>query len=357
MSELYSMLSAAMKMNASDLHLVSNLPPFIRIDGDIQSLSLQALSPDSLRTLIYDILTTEQRQKFEKEWQLCFSLNVQELGYFRVNVYYHKRQVEAAIRIGMLEARSLEDLGLPIVVPKLALMSRGLLLITGPTGVGKTTTFNSIIDRINREKRAKIITVEDPIEFVHRNYKSIVVQQELYTDVKSFASALIHILRQDPDVIGIGEMRDLDTIATALTAAETGHLVIATLHTNDASRTVNRIIDVFPSHSKSQVRSQLAASLLGIISQQLLPKIDGKGRVLACEVLVATEAVRNVIRDDKIQTLPNVILTGQRHGMQLMDKSLLDLYQQGVVSYDTAISKANDVKLFKSGLKHREEDL
>ena len=349
--ELIDLLREATALNASDLHLVSDLAPVVRIFGDIQTLRYPAISSDEIKQIIYRILTDEQIAKFEAEWQLCFSLNLEDIGYFRVNVYYHRRRVEAAIRIGSLQARTAEELGLPPVVVDLINHANGLLLLTGPTGAGKTTTFNSLIDRINRERRAKIITVEDPIEYIHQNYRSIVIQQEVKSDVKSFASALIHILRQDPDVIGIGEMRDLETISTALTAAETGHLVIATLHTNDASRTVHRIIDVFPSHARSQVRTQLSASLLGIISQQLLPRVDGDGRVLACEVLVANEAVRNVIREDKIQMMPNVILTGQRHGMQLMDKALLDLYQQGIISYDVGLSKAYDPKLFKSGLK------
>ncbi|MBN1354650.1 PilT/PilU family type 4a pilus ATPase [bacterium] len=344
-------LEQAIKREASDLHLVSNLAPVVRIHGDIHLLPEPVMTPADLKDLIYGILNEEQRKKIETDWQLCFSLTFEDLGYFRVNIYYHRRRIEAAIRIGSLSMRTFEELGLPTIIGKMVCHPNGILIITGPTGVGKTTTFNSIIDRINRERRTKIVTVEDPIEYIHQNYRSIVIQQEVHTDVKSFGSALVHILRQDPNVIGIGEMRDLDTISTALTAAETGHLVIATLHTNDASRTVNRIIDVFPAHAKAQVRTQLASSLVGIISQQLLPRIDGNGRVLACEVLIATEAVRNVIREDKIQTLPNVILTGQRHGMQLMDKSLLDLYQQGIISYDTAISKVNDPKLFKSGLK------
>jgi twitching motility protein PilT len=356
MDSLKRLLGKAIELKASDLHLVTGLPPVVRIHGDIKTLSEPIMTQQSLFDLIYCVLTEEQKKKFESEWQLCFSLTFEDLGYFRVNVYYHRRRVEAAIRIGSLTMRSLEDLGLPEIAIKMASSPNGILLITGPTGVGKTTTFNSIIDRINRERRTKIITVEDPIEYVHRNYKSIIIQQEVQIDVKSFATALIHILRQDPDVIGIGEMRDLETISTALTAAETGHLVIATLHTNDASRTVNRIIDVFPAHAKSQVRTQLSSSLVGIISQQLLPRIDGNGRVLACEILVATEAVRNVIREDKIQTLPNVILTGQKHGMQLMDKSLLNLYQQGIISYDTAISKVSDLKMFKSYLKKLDKE-
>jgi len=353
MISLRNLLEKSLENEASDLHLVSNLPPVLRIDGEIKLMPLPAFSTDNLKKMIYDILNEEQISKFEDDWQLCFSLTFEDLGYFRVNVYLHRRRIEAAIRIGSLTIKSLNDLGLPDIVSKMVAKPNGILLITGPTGVGKTTTFNSIIDRINRERRLKIVTVEDPIEYIHANQKSVIVQQEIHTDAKTFASALIHILRQDPDVIGIGEMRDLETISTALTAAETGHLVIATLHTIDTSRTINRIIDVFPTASKSQVRTQLASSLVGIISQQLLPKIDGKGRVLAYEILTATEAVRNIIRENKAQLLPNAILTGSKHGMQLMDKSLLSLYQQGIISYDTAISKVNDMKLFKSGLRNK----
>ncbi len=352
MERLKKLLKIAVEQEASDLHLVCNMRPVVRVCGDIQFLQHSVLSPEDIKEMLDDVLTDEQRKMFDRDWQLCFSLSLKDVGYFRVNLYYHRRQIEAAIRLGTLRIKNLQELGLPEVVGKLASSPNGLLLITGPTGVGKTTTFNSIIDQINRERRAKIITVEDPIEYIHHNYKSIVIQQEIGTDVKSFASSLVHILRQDPDVIAIGEMRDHETISTALTAAETGHLVIATLHTNDASRTINRIIDVFPSESKSEIRSQLSSSLVGIISQQLLKRIDGDGRVLATEILVATEAAKNVIREDKIHSLPNVILTGQRYGMQLMDKSLLNLYQQGIISYETAVSKVNDLKLFKSGLRN-----
>jgi len=355
MKTLYDYLKAAIDKRASDLHLACNEPPLVRVDGTISPLDLPPLEAQNIRDMIYDILTEDQKKQLETEWQLCFSMTKKELGHFRVNLYFHIQRLEAAVRIGSVKPYSFEELGLPPIVEELALRPRGLLLITGPTGVGKTTTFNSIIDYVNSENRAKIVTVEDPIEYIHKNKNSYVVQQELNTDVKSYSKALVHILRQDPDVIGIGEMRDYDTISTALTAAETGHLVIATLHTNDASRTINRIIDVFPPESKSQVRNQLASTLVGIISQQLLPRFDGKGRVLAYEILISNEAVQTVIREDRMQNLPNIILTNTKsQQMQLMDISILELYKDGIISYDTAMSKITDVKSFKKRLKMSE---
>jgi twitching motility protein PilT len=242
----------------------------------------------------------------------------------------------------MREVKNLDELGLPPIVAELTRKPTGLILITGPTGSGKTTTFNSMIDLINRDRRAKIITVEDPIEFVHPNKRSIVVQQEVHTDTHSFGKALIHILRQDPNVIGVGEMRDLETISTALTAAETGHLVISTLHTPDAPQTVERIIDVFPSQQQTQVRMMLASSLVAVVSQALLPRVDIEGRILACEIMVCDQAVRNIIRENKLQLLYNVIVTGQAHGMQTMDLSLKNLYQRGIITYDTAATMSKN---------------
>ena len=249
--------------------------------------------------------------------------------------------VEASIRVSPLSLRSPEQLGLPAIMHKLVERRSGLILITGPTGSGKTTTFNCLIDMINRQRRCKIITVEDPVEYVHENRLSVIVQQQVHADTKSFSNALVHILRQDPDVIGVGEMRDLETISTALTAAETGHLVIATLHTPDAAQTVDRIVDAFPGDKQSQILTQLAASLQAIVAQQLLPRVDHEGRVLATEVLLATTGIKSMIRDRKVNQLRSAIQMGARDGMHLMDRALLDLYQQGIITYDTAMSHAS----------------
>jgi twitching motility protein PilT len=342
------LLEKAVKAGASDLHLTTGAPPFLRVNGEIILMDAEPLSPLHTKRLIYGILNENQRQKIEKDLELCFSMNLSELGYFRVNVYYQRGNIEAAVRIGMLEMKSFEELGLPEVLMDMVRRPHGLLLITGPTGQGKTTTFNALIDFINRERRCKIITVEDPVEYVHRNIRSIVVQQELNTDTKSFHRALIHILRQDPDMIGVGEMRDLETISATMTAAETGHLVIATLHTNDCTQTMHRIVDVFPPHQQEQVRVQLAASLVGIINQKLLPRVDKKGRVLAYESLTATDAVRNLIRENKLQHVYSTIMTGREFGMLTMDETIKNFYQKGIISYDTARSNLRDPRAIET---------
>ena len=338
--ELLDLLKLAIQKNASDLHIISGVPPVLRVYGEIIVCNVEPLTPAKAEELILKDLPPAKKQILEQELQLCYSLKVPDVGYFRIAIYYEQGTLGAAIRVGMAEIRSLEALGLPAVVPELTRRTSGLILITGPTGSGKTTTLNSMMDLINRERRCKIIMVEDPIEYVHSNKRSIVVQQEIGTDTKSFSCALIHLLRQDPNVIGVGEMRDLETISTALTAAETGHLVISTLHTQDAPQTVDRIIDVFPPDQQTQVRMQLANTLEAVISQQLLPRIDREGRVLASEIMLATPAVRNVIRENKVQSLPNIITTGMRQGMQTMDSCLKNLYQQGIITYDTALTRA-----------------
>ncbi len=346
--ELIDLLKVAVDKRASDLHLMVGVPPVLRVHGEIIVANSDPLTAEDVDKLILQHLPEEKRQVLKGDWQLCYSMKVPGLGYFRISIYYEQGTLGAAIRIGITEMRSLEELGLPSIVNELTRKPSGLILITGPTGSGKTTTLNSIIDMINRDRRCKIIMVEDPIEYVHPNKRSIVVQQEVHSDTKSFGQALVHILRQDPDVIAVGEMRDLETISMALTAAETGHLVISTLHTPDASQTLDRVVDVFPTTQQEQVRMQLASSLEAVISQVLLPRIDRPGRVLAAEVMLATPAVRNIIRENKSQTLYNVILTNQNIGMQTMDWSLKNLYQQGIVTYDVAATRAKYPKELRS---------
>lgn len=338
--DLSNLLRIAVEKSASDLHLMVGVPPVLRIHGEIVIANADPLTAADVEALVTAQLSEDHRHELQTTLQLCHSVKLPGLGYFRVSIYHEQGELGAAIRIGMNECKSLEQLGLPPVIAELVRKPSGLILITGATGSGKTTTLNSMIDLINRDRRCKIIMVEDPIEFVHPNKRSIIVQQELHTDTHSFAQALVHILRQDPDVIAVGEMRDLETIATALAAAETGHLVISTLHTPDAPQTVDRIVDVFPPGQQNQIRMQLANTLEAVISQELLPRVDKPGRVLATEVMIATTGVRNIIRENKAQMLHNVILTGQADQMQSMDRCLEDLYQQGIITYDTALTRS-----------------
>ncbi|MHB1001343.1 MAG: type IV pilus twitching motility protein PilT [Armatimonadota bacterium] len=346
--ELVDLLKLAIQQGASDLHIISGLPPILRIVGEITITNYEPLTPADTDALVLSNLTPEKRNILERDKMLCYSLKVPDVGYFRTAVYFEQGVVGASIRIGMTSIEALEDLGLPPIVADLTRKPSGLILITGPTGSGKTTTLNAMIDLINREQRCKIIMVEDPIEYLHSNKRSIVVQQEVYTDTPNFGSALIHILRQDPNIIAVGEMRDLDTISTALTAAETGHLVISTLHTPDAPQTIDRIVDVFPAGQQNQVRIQLANSLQAVISQQLLPRVDKPGRVLACEVMIGTVAVRNIIHEGKISQLYNTITMGSGSGMRTMDACLKNLYQQGIITYDTAVSRAKSPDQIRS---------
>ncbi len=341
------LLRVCLDRQASDLHLTVGLPPAARVHGEIVTLPFDNLDGETCQHLVYSILNADQIAKFEEEWELDFSLSMPGLGRFRVNIFKEKGYVEASIRIVAPQIKSLEELGLPEAAVELSRRPNGLVLVTGPTGVGKTTTFNSLIDQINRERRCRVLTIEDPIEYIHKHKKSIILQREVHCDTRSFAIALRHVLRQDPDIIGIGEMRDLETISTAITAAETGHLVIATLHTSDAQQTIDRIVDVFPPHQQEQVRIQLANSLQGIISQQLLPTVEKNGRVLAFELLIATPAIRRLIRENKITQLDTFIQTGSEFGMTSMDRSLKALYQQGRISYDVAISKVKNPQGFK----------
>ncbi|MFN7145422.1 MAG: type IV pilus twitching motility protein PilT, partial [Myxococcota bacterium] len=320
----------------------------IRVHGEIRPLAHPPLDGPACRALVEALLDDEHRAELKSAWQTCFSvapeLDGAPLGHFRVSVHLRDGVPEAAVRVTPERVRSLEELGLPPVLRDLVLRDTGLLLITGPTGQGKTTTFNALIDVMNGRQRRKIVTIEDPVEFRHRHDRSLVVQLEVGTDTRSFPDALRHALREDPDVICIGEMRDLETIATALTAAETGHLVLATLHTPSAMGTINRIIDVFPASQQSQVRVQLASTLAGVVSQRLLPRADQRGRVVACEVLVATDAVRNQIREDKLHLLQNVLATGRALGMQRLEDHLRALLEAGRVTRAAAAAAANDVR-------------
>lgn len=337
--ELDQILNAARKFNASDIHIVAGLPPALRVGGEIIMAKSEVLTRENIKSIVYSIINDAQKNVLEKDLQLCFSTNNDTFGRFRTSVYFRDGCPEMAIRLCGEAILSKEELALPKVITELVKKPSGLLLITGPTGVGKTTTMNYMIDQINSERRCKIVTIEDPIEFVHHHKRAIVIQQELYADVHSFSSALIHVLRQDPDVISIGEMRNYETISTALTAAETGHLVIATLHTPDVSQTVERIIGVFPPSQQGQVLIQLANSLQGVISQQLMPTIDRKKRILASEVLVCNTAVRNVIRNNECYKIYSILETSGHLGMQTMDSSLQKLYEEGLISYDSLLSK------------------
>ncbi|HZZ41759.1 MAG TPA: PilT/PilU family type 4a pilus ATPase [Tepidisphaeraceae bacterium] len=344
---LDTILKTARENNASDVHLVRKLAPAYRVNGDIRLAKGEPLDHEALTRLLNELIEERHRKILEENWQLCFSRHWPNVGRFRASIYFHGGTPEMSIRVAENTIRARDSLHLPPVVDELTRKPNGLILVTGPTGTGKTTTLNYMVNLINRERRAKIITIEDPVEFEHDNINSIVVQQEVYTDTPSFRQALIHVLRQDPDVIAVGEMRDVDTIATALTAAETGHLVLATLHTPDAAQTIQRIFSVFPSDQQNNVKFQLSNSLQAIIAQNLLPRADGKGLVLATEICIATPAIRSRIREGDTHMLLSEIQTGKKHQMQTMDSCLLELYQKGEITYDTALTSARDPNLIK----------
>src|SRR3954454_743300 len=332
---LRALLEEMIEKDASDLHLVAGERPKLRVDGDVVSASSEeVLTPKDTLSLAYSVLTENQKKRFETESELDFSFGIQNLARFRGNVFKQRGCVSVVIRQIPFSVKTFQELGLPNVVAKLAERPRGLILVTGPTGSGKSTTLAAIIDKINKERKGHIITVEDPIEFIHRHQSCIVNQREIGTDTSSFSTALKYALREDPDVILVGEMRDLDTIGAALTIAETGHLALATLHTNSAAESINRIIDVFPSNQQSQVRAQLAFVLEGVVTQTLLPKARGRGRVMACEIMVATPAIRALIRDDKIHQIYSALQSGKKHGMQTMNDALFQLYTNHEVTQD-----------------------
>ena len=346
---LEKILKAARHYHASDVHLIRDIAPALRINGEIRPIEGEPLDVEQLRGIVAGVLTEPLKEQLERDWQLCFSKHWPEIGRFRMSIYFHSGCPEMAIRLCETVVRPREELKLPPIVEELTRQPNGLILVTGQTGMGKTTTLNYMIDCINRQRRAKIVTIEDPIEFVHENQRSIVVQQEVMTDVRSFREALVHVLRQDPDVIVIGEMRNLETIETALTAAETGHLVLATLHTPDSVQTVQRIYSVFPAEQQNSIVTQIANSLRAIIAQKLLPLANGQGQVLATEICIATNAVRNHIRERSVHQIYSEMQTGRKHQMQTMDAALLDLYQRGEITYDTALTNARE----PSHIQHR----
>ncbi len=341
-----NLLDVVVKTKASDLHLQVGLPPMLRIDGSLREVpNAPVLDPTNIEPLVFALLDEDQKKILLKDKEFDFSFAFGNLMRFRVNAFHERGNLAAALRSIPNEIKSVSELGIPSIVSSFANLPRGLVLVTGPTGSGKSTTLAALIDKINSEESKHIITIEDPIEFTHKSKKSVVVQREVYYDTYSFGAALRSSLRQDPDVVLIGEMRDLETISAAITIAETGHLVFATLHTNSAAQSIDRIIDVFPSHQQPQVRSQLANMLQGVCSQRLIPAIGG-GRVVAAEILVATSAVRNIIREGKTHQLDAVIQTGADQGMQTMDRTLIKLVQTGVITYDEARNYAIDLNEF-----------
>jgi twitching motility protein PilT len=339
-ASLDRLLSAAAEFDASDLHLVAGVPAAFRVNGEIIIADDDALSESEVEEIAYSLLNEQQRKKFDTEWELCISLLHSAAGRVRATFYRRNGHPEMSLRFCGERIASREELGLPERIDDLARKPNGLVLVTGPTGAGKTTTLNYMVDLINSERRCKIVTIEDPIEFVHSNKRAIVVQQEVLTDVRSFNRALIHVLRQDPDVIVVGEMRDYEAISTALTAAETGHLVLATMHSPNVSHALERIVGVFEGNAQRQIILQLANALQAIVAQELLPAADRTRRILAYEMIVANNAVRNLIRENQIHQLENTIQTGRKEGMTLMDNCLYDLYCKCLITYDTALSRA-----------------
>ncbi len=345
---LRTLLEEMVSRNASDLHIVAGERPKLRVDGDITNATADfELTPKDTLQIAYSVLTEQQKKRFELEDELDFSFGIQNLARFRGNVFKQRGCVSMVVRQIPFAIKTFDQLGLPGSIAKMAEKPRGLVLVTGPTGSGKSTTLAAMIDKINRERKGHIITVEDPIEFIHKHQSCIINQREIGSDTKSFANALKYALREDPDIILVGEMRDLETIAATLTIAETGHLAFATLHTNSAAEAINRIIDVFPSHQQSQVRAQLAFVLEGIVTQTLLPKAQGRGRVMAAEILVVTPAIRALIRDDKVHQIYSSMQAGKKYGMQTLNDALYQLYMAREVTADECLRVTGDPTEFQ----------
>jgi twitching motility protein PilT len=348
--EIKELLTITKEREASDLHITVGVPPVLRINGKLSKLNLPELTTQDVHKLIYSIITDEQKTKYEKILEIDFSYDLENIARFRVNIFHHRRGEAAAFRLIPERIKSLVELNLPPEISIFAKKKKGFVLVTGPTGSGKSTTLAALIDIINEERHEHIITIEDPIEFIHSHKNCIIDQREVGSHTNSFIYALRSALREDPDVILVGEMRDLDTISMAVTAAETGHLVFSTLHTNSAAETVERVINVFPAHQQSQIRMQFAESILGIVAQTLLPTIDGEGRVPAIELMFATPAIRNLIREVKIHQMPAMIQMGRKDNMISLDQCLKELLIQGKISRDSAIDKAIDKKIFMQKL-------
>jgi twitching motility protein PilT len=351
---LHQLLKAMVEKGASDMHITAGAPPLLRIDGEVIPLKLPPLTPVDTKHLSYSIMTEEQKIAFEKDSELDLSFGVKNLSRFRGNIYLQRGAVAAAIRTIPFKILSYEELGLPQVIADIANKPNGLVLVTGPTGSGKSTTLASIIDKINSEQRVHILTIEDPIEYLHPHKMAVVNQREIGADTASFKGALRYVLRQDPDVVLVGEMRDLDTIEAALTIAETGHLVFATLHTNSAVSTINRIVDVFPPHQQDQIRNKLSFVLQGVVTQQLMPRAGQPGRCLAMEILVPNAAIRNLIRENKIHQIYGSMQVGQdKHGMMTLNQSLMNLYLRRFISLEQAILQSNEADELKSMIEQR----
>lgn len=344
--DITELLAFSVEHNASDLHLSTGMPPAIRVDGDVRKVNIPPLEDKDVNALVYDIMTDRQRKEYEENLEVDFSFEVPNLARFRVNAFNQNRGPAAVFRTIPSKILSLDDLGCPEIFRQISENPRGLVLVTGPTGSGKSTTLAAMVDYINEHKRDHILTIEDPIEFVHDNKQCLVNQREVHRDTLSFSAALRSALREDPDVILVGEMRDLETIRLAMTAAETGHLVFGTLHTTSAPKTIDRIVDVFPGEEKSMVRSMLSESLRAVISQTLIKKVGG-GRVAAHEIMIAVPAIRNLIREDKIAQMYSAIQTGMSHGMQTMDQCLQNLLSRGLITREDAMHKAADKNQFK----------
>src|SRR5215510_5702282 len=349
---MHDLLTIMIERGASDLHITTGTPPQIRLHGKLAPLTqFERLTPQDTQRLAYSVLNEAQKQKYEEDNELDLSFGIQGLARFRCNVYRQRGAVAAAIRVIPIKIRSFDELGLPAVVEQLADRPKGLILVTGPTVSGKSTTLAAMVDKINNERTEHIMTIEDPIEFVHHHKKCLVNQREVFSDTQSFKNALKYILRQDPDVVLVGEMRDLETIAAALTIAETGHLTFGTLHTNSCAQTMNRIIDVFPTSQQAQVRAQLSLVLEGVLSQTLIPKVGG-GRVMSLEIMVATPAIRNLIREEKIHQVYSAIATGQKFGMQTMNQSLADLTKRRLITKEDALNRSTLVEELLQLLAH-----